>query len=62
MKRKEFLRHLRAHGCVLKREGRRHSLYQNPANGAMEAVPRHAEIDNRLIEKICNMLGINLPF
>ncbi len=62
MKRKEFLRHLRAHGCVLKREGKKHSLYQNLSNGAIEAVPRHVEIDNKLVEKICNMLDIKRPF
>lgn len=53
MKRREFLRHLRFHGCILKREGARHSLYQNPVNGVIEAVPRHVEIDNKLVEKIC---------
>jgi hypothetical protein len=39
MKRHEFLRHLRFHGCILKREGSKHCLYQNPANGVVEAVP-----------------------
>jgi len=52
MKRRQFLRHLRFHGCLLKREGTRHSLYQNPNNGVIEAVPRHIEIDNVLVEKI----------
>ena len=33
MKGHEFIRHLRNYGCILKREGARHSLYQNPANG-----------------------------
>jgi hypothetical protein len=35
-----LLRHLRRHGCVLKREGRSHSLWCNPSTGAVEAVPR----------------------
>ena len=61
MKRREFLRHLRFHGCILKREGARHSLYENPANGIVEAVPRHVEVDNRLVEKICKRLEIPLP-
>lgn len=51
MKQEEFLRHLRCYGCILKREGARHSLYQNPLNGKIEALPRHIEIDNRLAEK-----------
>ncbi len=33
MKREEFLRYLRQHSCCLKREGRSHSVYVNPANG-----------------------------
>ena len=44
MKRGDLLRHLRKHGCHLKREGRSHSLWTNPGTGAVEAVPRHAEI------------------
>jgi mRNA interferase HicA len=44
MKRGALLRHLRHHGCVLKREGSRHSLWTNPQTGVMEAIPRHVEI------------------
>jgi mRNA interferase HicA len=43
MKRNALLQHLRKHGCTLKREGAAHSLWTNPANGAVEAVPRHTE-------------------
>lgn len=53
-----MLRHLRQHGCVLKREGASHSLWTNPATGAVEAVPRHTEIANLLARKICRGLGI----
>ena len=60
MKRHELLRHLRYYGCILKREGSKHSLYQNPTNGMIEAVPRHVEIDNKLAEKICK--GLEIPF
>jgi hypothetical protein len=48
VKRSSLLRHLRTHGCILKREGSSHSLWTNPANGAVEALPRHAEIGNNL--------------
>ena len=61
MKRHELLRHLRVNGCILKREGAKHSLYMNPLKGVVETVPRHVEIDNRLAEKICNRLGIPEP-
>jgi hypothetical protein len=30
----------------------------NPATGAVEAVPRHAEIPNILARKICRNLGV----
>jgi len=58
MKRQAFLRHLRRYGCYLKREGGSHSLWINPVNGSVEAVPRHAEIPDKLIKKICKGLGI----
>ena len=58
VKRSAPLRHLRLHGCILKREGRSHPPWSNPANGAVEAVPRHVEIPNRLARKICSGLGI----
>lgn len=58
MKREALLRHLRRHGCVLKREGGSHSLWTNPATGAIEAVPRHVEIADLLARKICRGLGV----
>jgi mRNA interferase HicA len=61
MKRHELLRHLRLYGCILKREGTRHSLYINPTNGVVETIPRHVEIDNRLARKICIRLKIPEP-
>jgi predicted RNA binding protein YcfA (HicA-like mRNA interferase family) len=59
VKRSTLLRHLRQHGCYLKREGSSHSLWCNPATGAVEAVPRHQEIANRLAAKICR--GLSIP-
>jgi len=58
MKRKALLRHLRRYGCYLKREGGGHSLWINPVNGSVETVPRHAEIPNKLVRKICKRLEI----
>ncbi|HEY7546921.1 MAG TPA: type II toxin-antitoxin system HicA family toxin [Blastocatellia bacterium] len=59
MKRDSLLRHLRKHGCYLKREGRSHSLWCNPKTGEVEAVPRHQEIPNNLAKKICR--GLSVP-
>jgi mRNA interferase HicA len=53
-----LLQHLRRHGCVLKREGSAHSLWTNPQTGVVEAVPRHTEIPNNLVRKICRNLGV----
>ncbi len=58
MKRGDLLRHLRLHGCVLKREGGAHSLWTNPRTGAMEAVPRHTEVADGLARKICRGLAV----
>jgi hypothetical protein len=58
VKRGDLLRHLRRHGCHLKREGAAHSLWMNAATGAVEAIPRHREIPDRLAHKICRGLGV----
>ena len=59
MKRHALLRHLRKNGCNLKREGRSHSLWINPLNGAVEAIPRHSEIPDKLVRKICKRLEVS---
>jgi len=58
VKRGDLLRHLRQHGCYLKREGASHSLWCNPTTGHVEAVPRHMEIANSLARKICRALSL----
>ena len=58
MKRYVLLKHLRKYGCYLKREGRSHSLWCNPQTGHVESVPRHTEIPNKLVQKICRALSI----
>ena len=61
MKRKELVRHLRAQGCILFREGGRHSIYLNPDERKTSSVPRHTEIHQFLAKKICRDLGIPEP-
>lgn len=58
MKRGEVLRHLLANGCRLAREGSSHSIWVNPATGAFQPIPRHTEIHNGLVRKICRLLGV----
>jgi predicted RNA binding protein YcfA (HicA-like mRNA interferase family) len=59
MKRSSLLKHLRKNGCYLKREGSNHSLWSNPNTGEVEAVPRHSEIPNKLVRKICRGLSVS---
>jgi mRNA interferase HicA len=61
MKRRDLLRHLSEHDCVLLREGGRHSWWLNQALGKRSAVPRHAEINDHLARKICRDLGVPEP-
>lgn len=58
MKRHALLKHLRKHGCFLKREGGSHSLWSNPSTGHVEAIPRHNEIPNMLVKKIIKSLAL----
>jgi mRNA interferase HicA len=57
MKRRDLERRLRIAGCYLKREGASHSLWINPKNGAIEAIPRHNEIKEPLANKILKNLN-----
>jgi mRNA interferase HicA len=58
MKRRDLLRHLADHGCVLIREGSRHTVFYNPQTGLTSTLPRHNEINDFLANKICRDLGI----
>jgi predicted RNA binding protein YcfA (HicA-like mRNA interferase family) len=58
MKRIDLVRHLESQGCILFRAGGKHSIYKNPNNGVMTAVPRHREIKEFLARKICDDLRI----
>ncbi len=58
MKRRQVLKHLKSHGCEFLREGRNHTVYFNTAKGKTSTVPRHTEVDDTLVKKICKDLGI----
>jgi mRNA interferase HicA len=61
MKRRDLLAFLLAHGCVLLREGGSHSWWGHAISGKRSAVPRHTEVNNHLVRKICRDLGIPAP-
>ena len=61
MKREKVLKHLRKHGCILSREGKKHTIIWNPVAKRGAAVPRHKEIKDVLVMVICKELEIPLP-
>ncbi|MGD9563747.1 MAG: type II toxin-antitoxin system HicA family toxin [Pyrinomonadaceae bacterium] len=61
MKRRDLIRHLEVHGCRLVREGGSHSIWQNANTQKRTAVPRHTEIVEYTVAKICKQLGIPIP-
>ncbi len=58
MKRRDLIAHLERHGCELFREGSAHSIYVNRAVRAVSAIPRHREINELLVRKICRDLQV----
>ncbi|MDZ4820955.1 MAG: type II toxin-antitoxin system HicA family toxin [Planctomycetota bacterium] len=61
MKHRDLVRHLSDHNYELLREGGNHSIYVNTTNSQVSAVPRHREINDFLVRKICRDLGIPSP-
>lgn len=60
MKRRDLIKHLSKHGCELLREGSNHSVFVNRATQKSSTVPRHKEINDFLVKKICKDLEIPL--
>mgnify|MGYP001574246291 CR=1 FL=1 len=61
MKRVALLRHLRQHGCEVVREGARHTVVVNRARKRASSIPRHRELNDFLVRKICRDLGVPPP-
>jgi len=61
VKRRDLLRHLSQHGCTLLREGSNHSWWHQSELNRRSAIPRHNEIKELLVRKICIDLGIPRP-
>ena len=51
----------RSTGGSVRREGDRHSIWQNPENGTTAAIPRHGEVNDHTARGICKDLGIPPP-
>jgi len=61
MKRRAFISHLSKNDCELVREGANHSWWRNRTTNRRSAVPRHSEVNDLLVKKICKDLGIANP-
>jgi predicted RNA binding protein YcfA (HicA-like mRNA interferase family) len=61
MKRRKLMRHLVEHGCVVEKEGGRHTWIYNPIDRRRSFVPRHPEIGPGLVREICKQLGVAAP-
>ena len=61
MKKSVLLKHLKEKGCRLSREGSNHSIYINIDTKAWTAIPRHPNIEERTVFRICKQLGIPKP-
>lgn len=61
MKRIDLVRHLESHGCRLLREGGSHSVFLHPGTRKVSTVPRHREVKDFLVRKICKDLEIPTP-
>ncbi|EKD70299.1 MAG: hypothetical protein ACD_46C00576G0006 [uncultured bacterium] len=58
MKLKDLEKHLKTHKCEMKREGGNHTIWENISNKKIASIPRHREIKNNLVRKICKELDI----
>ena len=57
MKLRDLVRRLDDEGCVFVRHGANHDWYRNVITGAMDAVPRHREVEEHLARAIIRRLS-----
>ena len=56
MKRRDLIRTLEFHGCILVRHGGKHDWYTNPITRVSQPIPRHNEINESLSKHILKVL------
>ncbi|MBR8827069.1 MAG: type II toxin-antitoxin system HicA family toxin [Gomphosphaeria aponina SAG 52.96 = DSM 107014] len=61
MKRRDLIRYLEEHGCELLRGSGNHTIYVNRQEQKVSAIPKHREINEFLVGKICKDLKIAKP-
>lgn len=60
MKRKNLLKYLLNKGCIIEREGKKHTVIYCPVTNLSTTVPRHNEINTFTGKNICSDLGIEI--
>jgi hypothetical protein len=53
MKRKIILQYLLLNGCLIDREGKKHTVIYNPSTKRTTTLPRHNEINTYTAKGIC---------
>ncbi|HYQ90886.1 MAG TPA: type II toxin-antitoxin system HicA family toxin [Candidatus Competibacteraceae bacterium] len=48
-------------GCQFLREGAEHSIWENPATHRRTSIPRHRDIPEFTVARICKQLAIPAP-
>ncbi len=61
MKRQALEEHLRRHGCIFNKHGKKHDHWINPITLAQAPIPRHDEIKFGTARNICRDLGVPDP-
>lgn len=61
MKLRDLIRYLERCGCEHLREGGNHTVYVNRKRKRSTAIPRHREVNDFLVKKICQDLEIPKP-
>jgi len=57
VKRTDLIWRIESFGCAFVRHGGKHDWYRNPRTGALQPVPRHREIKERLARHIIKILS-----
>jgi len=60
MKRKDLIKYLLKHGCMIEGEGKKHTLIYNSVSNLSSTVPRHKEINTFTARAVCKDLGIQV--
>ncbi len=61
MKRNDLIKHLEKNDCFFYREGKKHTIFLNEKTKVPSAIPRHNNLVNFTVKKICKDLSIPYP-